>query len=130
MTLTKKQIEEKYDVDSFFKQYIGTALWSSIGDDEKPLDGNYDEEDISDEALEEMKDDCIDFISQADQIDGFEDLDMAMCGHDFWLTRERHGAGFWDGDYEETMGQKLTDLSHGFGSCYIYLGDDGKLYVQ
>lgn len=24
-----------------------------------------------------------------------------MAGHDLWLTRNGHGAGFWDGDWRD-----------------------------
>lgn len=41
-------------------------------------------------------------------------MDMYL-GHDFYLTRHRHGAGFWDGDYDHILGhEKLTEISHGF----------------
>ena len=30
-----------------------------------------------------------------------ENADDTMGAHDFWLTRNGHGAGFWDGDWPE-----------------------------
>lgn len=48
--------------------------------------------------------------------------------HDFWLIRNHHGAGFWDGDYPEDIGKRLTALAHTFGDCDLYVGDDGKIY--
>jgi len=48
--------------------------------------------------------------------------------HDFWLTRNRHGAGFWDGDYEEGVGKVLTDIAHSFREVYTFEGDDHLLY--
>jgi hypothetical protein len=33
--------------------------------------------------------------------------------HDFFLTRNGHGAGFWDGDYKN--GEKLTEIAKSFG---------------
>ena len=50
-------------------------------------------------------------------------------GHDFILTRNGHGAGFWDGDGCEPWGTKITKLIESrFGPLEIYLGDDGFLY--
>jgi hypothetical protein len=43
----------------------------------------------------------------------------AQHGHDFFLTRCGHGAGFWDRGYGE-LGRKLTDASHVYGDVYIY----------
>lgn len=34
---------------------------------------------------------------------------------DFYLTRNGHGAGFWDGDYPDEIGEKLTEMAHSFG---------------
>jgi hypothetical protein len=48
-------------------------------------------------------------------------------GHDFWLTRAGHGAGYWDGDYPET-GARLTVASKLFKPVDLYIGDDGKIY--
>ncbi len=47
-------------------------------------------------------------------------------GHDFWLTRQGHGAGFWDGDWPEEIGEKLTALAEQFGQVDCYACDDGS----
>lgn len=42
--------------------------------------------------------------------------DMASAGHDFFLTREGHGTGFWDrGDHEVLT--RLTAASEGYGEA-------------
>lgn len=38
---------------------------------------------------------------------------VAQAGHDFWLTSQGHGAGFWDGGWPK-YGDMLTKLS----KCY------------
>ena len=48
-------------------------------------------------------------------------------GHDFWLTRNREGAGFWDGFWGED-GDTLTELAQEFPEVDVYVGDDGLLY--
>lgn len=40
-------------------------------------------------------------------------------GHDFWLTRERHGCGFWDRGLD-TLGEYLSDVARRYGSVNIY----------
>lgn len=111
-------------------QYIETALWSSVAyndnGEDRPMDENYSSEDLADETLEAMQKDCEEFKQLAgDLLDGLEESDI---GHDFWLTRCGHGAGFWDGDYEEELGEKLTEISNTFGEVDLYVGDDGKIY--
>jgi hypothetical protein len=60
--------------------------------------------------------------------------DPERSGHDFWLTRNRHGAGFWDrwfGDSPQAkLGNLLSDAAHVYGSCDLYVGDDGKVEVM
>jgi len=88
-------------LDAFTKAYIETALWSS--------------------SVEQAGVD----LGVASHTDT-----SAQHAHDFWLTRNRHGAGFWDGDYPEELGKKLTEASHAFGECDLYIGDDGKVHVS
>lgn len=52
---------------------------------------------------------------------------MAQAGHDFALTRNGHGAGFWDGDWP-VYGDLLTKASESFGEIDPYAGDDGLIY--
>ena len=47
-----------------------------------------------------------------------------MLAHDFALTRNRHGAGFWDGDWAEPWGKILTDLAHQWPETELYLSDE------
>ncbi len=114
-------------IDEFTRAYIECALWSSTDDDGNPLDEGRSAEDIAPECFEEMLADCADFQT------GFADLlaqtgaDADQNGHDFWLTRNRHGAGFWGRGYGD-VGKQLTDMSHPYGEFNLYVGDDGKIY--
>lgn len=119
------------ELDEFTQSYIITAFWSSNDESDEsggePLENNYDWRDLAPAELQKMVADCVKFEDQnSDLLDG---LDRSRAGHDFWLTRNGHGAGFWDGDYEDAVGEKLTQASHAFGECDIYVGDDGKLYL-
>lgn len=56
---------------------------------------------------------------------------MGHAGHDFWLTRNRHGAGFWDRHgVPNDVGKRLTVAAHAFGPFSLYLGDDGRTHGQ
>jgi hypothetical protein len=111
-------------VDKFISDYIETALWSTVEGD-APLDYNYSISELAPETLASMKIDCLDFIGQVEAL-GFE-FETDHAGHDFWLTRCGHGAGFWDGDYP-THGDTLTALSTAMGNIDLYVGDDGMIY--
>lgn len=115
-------------MNNTLRQYLETALWSSNDDNGIPLDNDYSIEDISIESLERQSLELSQFINDAGSL--LDGLDMTDVAHDFWLTRNRHGAGFWDGDYPETVGQLLTHLSHKFKEVYVYVGDDNKVYFE
>ena len=106
--------------------YFQTALWSSVDDNDEPLDANYSFNDLDDSTILQAQNDIDKFIEIAGPLlDGYQ---YEQILHDFWLTRNRDGAGFWDGDYEKSVGDKLTEISHSFGGLDLYVGDDGKLY--
>jgi hypothetical protein len=62
---------------------------------------------------------------KAFQTDNAELLEHAgndeQNGHDFWLTRNRHGAGYWDRGYHGQIGRQLTDASHPYGESDLYV---------
>lgn len=116
-------------INSFMKQYIETMLWSSTDSHDIPLDDKYGIDDISQEAMARIEKDCKDFIDAISEIlIDYSYIDSQLA-HDFWLTRNRHGAGFWDGDYPKELGELLTNVSHGFGEINPYIGDDNKIYL-
>jgi len=110
--------------------YIACALWSSTDEAGEPLDNNYDASDLAPETLEQMREDVSAFLGSIED----EGWDVSawtpeQVGHDFWLTRNGHGAGFWDRGQGE-MGDRLTDLSKPFGGFDLYVGDDGLIYAN
>lgn len=107
------------------QQYLETALWSSTDEDGAPLDDQFDVSDFAPEAIRQAEKDCLDFLSTND----VGDLDEGDVGHNFWLTRNHHGAGFWDRGLG-ALGDRLTKAAHAYGECDIYLGDDGKLHLS
>lgn len=120
------------ELDEFTLQYLVTALWSSNDESTpeggEPFDRNYTIEDIASSTIEQAVRDCKAFLIEAATILAGYDLETA--GHDFWLTRNHHGAGFWDGDYGKEDGDKLTELSQKFRELSPILGDDGKIYFE
>jgi len=105
----------------FFDQYQETALWASRDDNGESLDRVFEVSDLSDAATCKMREDCNKFL---DENYDLISEDLTRAGHDFWLTRNRHGAGFWDGDWEESVGKLLTERAKAFGECLITVCDD------
>lgn len=110
------------------KSYIKCALWSSL-DDEEPLDESYGTADIAHCALAGMCEDVNHFIETLSEngVDWKESLTPKQLGHDLWLTRNGHGAGFWDRDLGE-LGEQLSAWAKTLGECDLYVGDDNLIY--
>lgn len=110
-------------LDDFTMAYVVAALWSSMGD----ADANYSIEDIHPDTLLQMRIDCTNF--QASHQAYLQRADTEeQNGHDFWLTRNGHGAGYWDRGYPNVIADTLTNAAHAAGEVYLYVGDDGRIY--
>lgn len=115
------------NIESILVNYAVCALWSSTGDDDTPLDQDYDIQDIAPETFVKMREDVQDFVEA-----NMRDLVASgqsdeQIGHDFWLTRNGHGAGFWDRGIGE-IGNQLTAACKAYGNVDLYVGDDGLIY--
>lgn len=118
-------------LDPFTTGYLECAIWIAPEDDNgKNLD-DYSIYDIDEATLDRLAEECKDFqdanadaLSDAYECDGY---DASRAGHDFFLTRNRHGAGFWDRSLG-AAGSKLTEAAHVYGEQNLYLNENGKIY--
>jgi len=114
-------------LDTFMASYVETALWSSTDDDGVPLDENYGPQDIAPRTISDMEKDCVSFVQHHGELLDVSGLTAKRAGHDFWLTRNRHGAGFWDEGLGQ-VGEKLTRAAHAYGSFDLYVGSDDLIH--
>lgn len=138
----------KAQIETITKHYLIAMLWTMPGDDdcENPGD-SVALQDLPQETIESAKQDVTRFVESCGAL-----FDMAMdcyddgygqhpdagsaeaaLGHDFALTRNRHGTGFWDRDSEglpRILGEALTRVCKGFPERNLYIGDDGRAYFD
>lgn len=97
--------------------YIECALWAT---DENGT--------LSPEAVEQMSRDCQSFIEYVDAL-GIDrsQWDDQQLGHDFWLSRNGHGTGFWDRGLPG--GDALHQAAKTFGAQSLELDDNGFLQL-
>lgn len=133
--------------------YARTMLWANTreyreGCDGKPCDGNAPGEcgghevypddfrtgngnwpllAFSPESRRMIKADCEAFVSLANR--DLIGLDAGQCGHDLALTRNHHGAGFWDRGYGD-LGDRLAEVAHSFGESNAWFQEDGDGFVH
>ena len=115
--------------DLIFDAYLECALWSSTDYNGDPLDDNYGNDDIALDQIKPLRDEVCDFIDGNAALLDASGLSPDQIGYDFWLTRNGHGAGFWDRGLGD-IGRKLADAAQVYGSVDLYVGDDGKLYFS
>ena len=121
-------MKSKFDSDDLFTAYVVAALWSSTDDSGDALDDKYSIDDLSPDAAASMMSDCEKFTraNEADLV--LSGRGAEQIGHDFWLTRNGHGAGFWDRGLGD-VGDRLTKAAQAFPEIDLYVGDDGKIYA-
>lgn len=119
-TLIDENINNSIDLNKIVHSYLHTALWSGDLDE-------FDVENISEDSRDKAIADCKLFIKLSRKL--LNGLDSTDIGHDFWLTRNRHGAGFWDGDYPEGIGEQLTKISHQFPEINTF-NENGVIYIE
>lgn len=122
-TLTAEQ--QDY-ADKAYESALTSLLWSESDDEGNSFDWSFDEEDIKGET-DTLREQVEAFVS--DNWDDLSGMGAEQCGHDFILTRNGHGAGFWDRGLGE-RGQRLTDSAEPYGEASLHLGDDGSLYLS
>lgn len=114
-----------FDFKAFVNGYVTCMLWISNDNSDdtggEPLDSNHNADDIPADDMKAIEADCRRFSREnaalLDQAINREGYTSERAGHDFWLNREGHGAGFWDRDElkEGKLGQALSDASRAFG---------------
>lgn len=123
---------ENIQLDTNHAQMVGSYIqamqWATYDDN-----GDYLEDyELSEEARQAACVTCAKFLAAhgndlAVVID-IHDYTYGQAGHDLFLTRERHGAGFWDRDIGH-YGDVFTKYAEGIDVCDPYVGDDNLIYM-
>ncbi len=131
------------NIEAVIRHYVRTLLWSEScrgsgggdhehtstdpGDCDASLDYmGYDPDDLAADARTEIEAEVRDFCeANADDLAGLSPDDI---GHNFLLSRNGHGAGFFDRGWGE-RGNRLQDAARRYGDMSAYVGDDDKVHV-
>lgn len=122
--------------DNFVRSYIATAIWVTFDSGAKA--------EVTKLSQRTAEADCLKFIeaiyseftpAEADAIVCQQGTDvLSIAGHDFFLTRNRHGAGYWDSDIYNTLADngadRLTRLSENAGETDCYRIKGGWVYFD
>jgi hypothetical protein len=118
--------DEVSDIDMIIKSYNENPYLEEL---ENKLINGFDENDINSESKSKTRKEIEEFINLLSDttLDEVEPFDLGM---DFWLTRNHHGSGFWDGDYSEEAEEDLMLAVKNFKEKNLIIGDDMMLYFE
>ena len=104
--------------------YVSAAEWTATSwDGEESVI-----ESVDSGSADSMRSDVLDFLDLLERegltAETFARMSPSQVGHDFFLTRNHHGAGFWDRGIG-TLGETLTGLADSFGNSELIVDSDG-----
>lgn len=133
----------RHNMDDALSQAFETLLWvgscNGTAEHGNPADCGgedcdsglddlgYTAEDFDADAAREVEEDLQGFVtsclSERPECFDWADDDPSRVGHDFILTRNGHGVGFWDRGLGE-LGDWLTAMAKPFGAQNAYASGD------
>jgi hypothetical protein len=108
------------NIAEILKHYLIAALWAEMDENGDPLDDRFRIDDIDPESVNEAKQDVETFVFYNHMY--LHGLPEDQIGHDLLLTRNGHGAGFWDRGLG-SRGNRLTEYCEKIGEITIEVGD-------
>lgn len=129
------------DLERMIAAYIAAALFSTSDESGGvPLDHNYDVDDVSAETRDAMAADCFPFLAAPNVLALIEDADNGLhfyahggtfsrAGHDLWFTRNGHGVGFWEPEWQAAVDPNgdLDKAARAMGGYDLYVSDDREV---
>lgn len=117
-------------LERFTRGFLST-LAELGGDQEQEGERSFEPEDLAPQVREALAKQCARFISE--NLDDLlfateQDYDWDLAGHDFALSRNGHGAGFFDRDFDGRQ-DNLQQAAEQAGQIELYLGDDGQVHA-
>lgn len=120
-------------LDAFTRGYLMAVEWLLPTDDSDPEEakGREDIAGFAPSAVAEAVKDCAKFqTANADHLASYGEIsgrDDESAGHDYYLSRCGHGAGFFDRGDEDVF-NRLQEAAQADGNVDHYIGDDGWIY--
>ncbi len=125
--------------DMTIAQLFDTLIWQATDDSGQSLDYyGYQRDDIDPDQQEALVNQFRAFV-ETNSVDinaymSHTGRTMVDVAHDYILTANRHGAGFWDRcycgiDQSDYVAERLSEMARLDGEITLDVGDDGSLYL-
>lgn len=126
----------------FTRAALASLLWSETDEDGRPLlddapGTDYEDTDyipvedytFDSAGLAELDGECRAFLAELEEAGLLDLLDEQSHAFNWILTRNAHGAGYWDLGLGED-GETLSRMSRTYGTVGLHRADDGTLYFH
>jgi len=107
------------DLDEILKHYLIAILFTEDRED-------LELDDFGMSTVTQAKRDIVNFLNKANPL--LEEWTDEEIGHDFWLTRQGHGAGFWD--REKANANEISEIATSFRTMDFWVNDLGVAYLE
>lgn len=111
-----------FNINQILDSYLESALWTCELD-------IYSISDFSEQAILKSRIDIRKFLINVEfdsiALKEIENKDEKYIGHNLWLSRNHHGAGFFDDDCN-----KLQELAGQLPFVDGWVGSDNKIYFE
>lgn len=117
-------------LNKFTQSYLETALKTTMDNEGETLSYNYTTDEIDENHLMQVKEDCLNFQTQAGSLltkayqTGYTEKN---AGQDFWLSRNQNMQGFISQELGE-IGEQLTSKAKEYGEMAVFIGEDNQLF--
>lgn len=131
--------------------YMASALWTGAQVEDEDADAKNDGTygDLSADAITKLCEQAEEFVranvgllirhaivtattypaDYSSDVTGYAERAAGQAGHDFWLTRNGHGAGFWDRGLGG-LGDQLTEACRPYGEVSLWVAEDDAIEVD
>jgi hypothetical protein len=122
----------KLNKEIILNHYLFAALWT------EELDSSSDVEDFMPSSVNQARKDIDSFLEKAKDfllpyIKNFGATAEEQLGHDFWLSRNGHGSGFFDRNLEgcdSDVCDKLQDIARSFPTKNVFVNESELLFIE
>jgi hypothetical protein len=121
------------ECEAFADGYIEGVAWANVVFEDDSLDGGLEDVELPSGVEETLRQDARDFLSDEHterlvrgavrRLPGYS---FESAGIDYALTRNGHGAGYWDRGLG-MLGEALTQMARPYGSRYLMVSLDGSI---
>lgn len=108
------------EIDTVVDHALIAWLWSEVDDNEEPFDANYSIHQVTIGERTKWTEEIAAFLEANNEDLHASGQSLEQIGHDFTLTRNGHGAGFWDRGLGD-IGKRLTEACKPFGETHAFV---------